>query len=235
MEHVPQPPTESELLGPPAALIVHGRERRGQLEDKNLAEREASARDMWCRGILDPAAPGVVYWPSISEISRMVELSGSQIGRRRKSEDWDFQRDRNMAALQVSHVTAIEISEEAAERAARRMTQLAKTDDRAFELSGMGMNVVAGMLSEMMESGDQNAGKLQKLASSLETFHKVARTAFCPTGTEDSTNASTINLSINTVTASEELVAQVAKLYCDMEEAAEARAERRNTIQGEVL
>ncbi len=228
-----QAPTEGELMGPPPALVVHDR-GRGYKEDAAWNDREREAKDLWTRGILDPAAPGVVYWPSISEISRSTELTGSHIERLRKNEGWDAARDRNMAALNVSHMTEIQPSDAAVERAKRLEDGLRKADERAFELSSQGMLVAGNMLQRMLDLEDDNAGKLQKIAATIETFHRVARAAFTPMAGTSVTN-NTVNLNLNTVTASEELVASVARVYVELEEKAQARAERKQIIEGETL
>jgi hypothetical protein len=232
-----QPPTQSELLGPPPALVAHGRTMTGgYLTEQSQAERVSSAREMWTRGILDPAAPGVVYWPSLSEISRMTELTKTTLERHRNADGWDEQRDSNMAALNVSHMTSLEVSEAAVERAERMQANMQKLDDRAFELSQQGMAVAGGMLTEMVESGDGNAGKLHKIASSLEVFHKIAKAAYSPANVDSAGQTiNNLNVSLNTVTASEEIVSAVAKVYMDLEEKARAKTDRRhNVIEGEV-
>lgn len=226
-----QPPTERELTGPPPALVVHDR-GRGYREDQAWADREREARELWTRGILDPAAPGVVYWPSVSELSHRTELTGSHIERLRKAGDWDAARDRNMAALQVSHMTTVEVSEQAVERAERLSEGLRKADDRAFELSEQGMEVAGMMLAKMAEAGAGDPNKLHKLASTIETFHRVARAAYNP-AVADATNNTTVNLSVNTITASEELVASVANVYLELEKQAQVKEEKRRIIQGE--
>lgn len=229
-----EPPTNSELVGPPPALVAHGRTMTGgYLTEQSQAERVSSAREMWTRGILDPAAPGVVYWPSMSEISRMTELTKTTLERHRNADGWDEQRDSNMAALNVSHMTSMEVSEAAVERAERMQARMQKLDDRAFELSQQGMSVAGNMLSEMVESGDGNASKLHRIASSLEVFHRIAKAAYSPSENTGQT-VNNVSLNLNTVTASEEIVAQVSKIYVELEQKARDKAERKNTIHGEV-
>lgn len=229
------PPTEGELLGPPPALVSHGKTMTGgYLSEKSQADCVSAAREMWTRGILDPAAPGVVYWPSLSEISRMTELTKTALERHRNADEWDAERDRNMAAMQVGHMTSVEVSEKAVERAERLSANLQRLDDRAFEIAGQGMEVAAELLADMAVSGDGNASKLHRIASSLEVFHRVGKSA-SSAGVETSGSGPTINLNLNTITASEELVAKVAQVYSDLEMKARAKAERRpNTIPGEV-
>ncbi len=220
-------------MGPPPALVVHDR-GRGYKEDAAWNDREREARDLWTRGILDPAAPGVCYFPSISEISHRTELTGSHIERMRKRDEWDKARDRNMAALNIGMMASVEVSDKAVERAERMQASIQQLDDRAVELSQQGMAVAASMIQNMVDTEDQNAGRLHKIATSLEVFHRIAKAAYSPNVDTAGQTINQLNLSVNTVTASEEIVAAVAAVYCDLEAKSRIKEARREAIQGEV-
>lgn len=194
------------------------------------------ARQDYVRGSLDPERPGVMYFPSLAELAETHDLILANVETVARRDDWDKQRSDTMAAAVVPVAAPVCADPEVLDRATHISQALRETDDRVFVLVNRGLAIAELAVDQMEDIAQDDPVKalrsLRTMAQTMEMLHRIAKNAYDPSSVKSETH---VNISVQNISASEDLVKGVAGVYAQIEAKARSQGIDVDVIEGEVL
>lgn len=200
------------------------------------AVRQERARSDFVKGTVRPDAPGMVYYPSIGELAATYDLVEGVIAKTAREDDWLGARSKAQnTSLTLPYSVAVDADPGIVRRSERVVAEMESFDDSIFKLAKRG-SVIADKAMAALEDEDdpiKAIRALKSVAQTMETFHRMAKTAYDPASIRPD---NTVNiLALNSLPASDDVVAKVAAIYAGLAQQAIDAGVDPNTIEGEVV
>lgn len=190
---------------------------------RDASVRVERARADFTKGVVRPDRPGEIVYPTLNELAATYDLSAQNLAMICNRDNWLEARGKAMTYSAIVPFSAVvDANPDVVKRADLVAREMESFDDRVFKLAERAMKL-ADAAVEALEAEDDPVRAIRALRSisqTMESLHKTAKTAYDPASVRPEGN---VTINVNSVQASEDVVAKVASMYAAMELEAAAR------------
>lgn len=205
---------------------------------RDASVRVERARGDFVKGVVRPDRPGEIVYPSLGELAVTYDLSEANLAMICNRDDWLTARGKAMTySAVVPFSAAVDANPEVVKRAEVVVKAMEGFDDLVFDLAKRAMQIAQSAIEQLESEEDpvRAIRALRSVSQTMESLHRTAKQAYDPAAVRPE---NTVNINVQNIQSSEDVVGKVAAIYARMEAEATARGiaiPDADTIDGEIV
>lgn len=191
---------------------------------RNAGQRVERARADFVKGVVRKDAPGMLYYPTLTELAQAYDVNAENLAMICKRDDWLTDRGEAMTySAIVPFSAAVDADPKVVSRAVVVAEAIEAIDDSVFHLAKRGLEIARLAMEALEADAEDDPVKairaLRSVSQTMESLHRTAKQAYDPASVRPE-NSVTIN--VQNVAASDDVVIRTAELLARMEQQARA-------------